>query len=123
MKLTAEETERFRIKDEIVAPAKLEYKKVGSIILKPGMTLYAFSFETGILEPVKIDRKETMIGFDGKPVKNARAEYNPKALYIQALNTKNAERKLMKFLIKNNLINHEADSRRSGKNIPQKRIS
>lgn len=104
MKFTAEETERFKIKDEIVAPAKLEYKKIGTIILKPGMTLFSFSFETGILQPVKIDRKETMIGFDGNPVRNARAEYDPKSIYIQALNMKNAERKVIKLLKENNLI-------------------
>lgn len=105
MKLTAEQ-EIKQNRHEVVAPVKQEYKKVGRIILKPGMTLYAFNFDTRIIEPVKIDRKETMVGFDGKPVKNARAEYDPKALYIQALNMKNAERKVMKFLIKNRLI-HE----------------
>lgn len=68
------------------------------------MTLYSFNFDTCKIEPVKIERNETAIGFDGQPVKNARAEYDPKALYIQALNMKNAERKVMKFLIKNNLI-------------------
>lgn len=73
------------------------------------MTLYSFNFDTCIIEPVKIDRKETMVGFDGKPVKNARAEYDPKALYIQALNMKNAKRKVMKFLIKNHLI-HEKEN-------------
>lgn len=104
MKLTAEETERFKIKDEIVAPAKLEYKKVGTIVLKRGMTLFSFSFKTGILQSVKIDRKETMIDFKGNPVKNARAEYDPKALYIQALNMKNAQRKVIKLLMKHNLI-------------------
>lgn len=114
MKIVPEQPRKLNTDYEIVAPVKQEYKKVGSIILKPGMTLYAFDFETKILEPVKIDRKETMVGFDGKPVKNARAIYNPNAIYIQALNMKNAERKVMKFLIKNNLIDHETDSRRSG---------
>ncbi len=104
MKIIQENPQKLKTDHEIVAPAKLEYKKVGSIILKPGMTLYAFSFETGILKPVKINRKETMIGFDGNPIKNARAEYDPNALYIQALNMKNAERKVMKFLIKHKLL-------------------
>lgn len=104
MKIIQEEPQKLKTDYEVVAPAKLEYKKVGSIILKPGMTLYSFNFDTCIIEPVKIERKEKMIGFDGKPVKNARAEYDPKALYIQALNIKNAERKVMKFLIKHNLI-------------------
>lgn len=45
-----------------------------------------------------------MIGFDGKPVRNARAEYDPKSIYIQALNMKNAERKVIKLLKENNLI-------------------
>ena len=68
------------------------------------MTLYEFDFKTCELKPVEIDRKETMVGFDGKPVKSASAKYNPKALYIQALNMKNAEKKVMKFLIEHKLI-------------------
>lgn len=93
MKLDAEEIQKLRTKDEIVAPVKREYKKVGSMILKRGMTLFAFDFETGVLEPVKIDRRKSIVDFYGRSVKNARAEYNPKALYVQALNRKNAEKK------------------------------
>ena len=107
MKIVPEQPNTLKTDYEIVAPVRQEYKKVGSIVLKPGMTLYAFNFETKELKPVEIDRKETMIGFDGKPVKNARAIYDPKALYIQALNMKNAEKKVMKFLIKHKLIKYE----------------
>ena len=39
MKLDAEEIQKLRTKDEIVAPVKREYKKVESMILKRGMTL------------------------------------------------------------------------------------
>ncbi len=92
MKLTTEEIQRLQTKHEIVAPAKQEYKKIGSIVLKPGMTLFSFDLKTRILEPVKIERKETMIDITGRIVKNARAEYNPSAIYIQALNMKNAKK-------------------------------
>ena len=109
MKIIQEEPQKLKTDYEIVAPVKQEYKKVGTIILKRGMTLYSFNFETCMVEPVKIERKETMISFDGKPVKNARAIYDPKALYIQALNMKNAKRKVIKFLIKHNLI-HEKEN-------------
>lgn len=101
MKLTTEEIQRLQTDHEIVAPVKQEYKKIGSMILKRGMTLFAFDLKTGILEPVKIERKEAMIDINGNIVKNARAEYNPSAIYIQALNMKNAQKKLMKFF-KNN---------------------
>lgn len=39
MKLDAEEIQKLRTKDEIVVLVKQEYKKVGSMILKRGMTL------------------------------------------------------------------------------------
>lgn len=107
MKLTAEQ-EIKQNRHEIVAPVKQEYKKIGSIILKTGMTLYEFDFKTLELKPVEIDRKETMIDINGNPVKNAKAKYNPNALYIQALNMKNAEKKVMKFMIKYKLI-HEKE--------------
>lgn len=105
MKLTPEQ-ELKQTKHEIVAPVRQEYKKIGSINLKRGMTLYEFDKKTLLLKPVEIDRKETMVDINGKPVKNAQAKYNPDALYIQALNLKNAYKKVMKFLIKHNLI-HE----------------
>ena len=82
----------------VVAPVKQEYKKVGSINLKRGMTLYEFDFKTLVLKPVQIDRRQAMVDINGRPVKNARATYNPNALYIQALNMKNAEKKVIKFL-------------------------
>lgn len=105
MKLTAEEIQR-QSKYEIVAPSKQEYKKIGSITLKRGMTLFEFDFKTLVIKPVDIDRKESMVDIYGKPVKKSRATYNPDAIYIQALNMKNAEKKVMKFLRKYNLI-HE----------------
>lgn len=103
MKFTAEQ-ELKQNNQEIVAPVRHEYKKIGSINLKRGMTLFEFDSKTLKLKPVEIDRKETMVDINGKVVKNARATYNPNALYIQALNIKNAKRKVMKFLMKHNLI-------------------
>lgn len=104
MKIIQEEPKQLKTDYEVVAPVKQEYKKVGSINLKRGMTLYEFDFKTCELKPVEIDRKEMMIDINGNPVKNAKAKYNPNALYIQALNMKNAKKKVMKFLIKHNLI-------------------
>lgn len=108
MKIVQEEPQKLKTDYEIVAPVKQEYKKVGSINLRRGMTLYEFDFKTLVLKPVQIDRKETMVDITGNPVKNARATYNPNAFYIQALNMKNAEKKVMKFMIKYKLI-HEKE--------------
>lgn len=107
MKIVQEEPQKLKTDYEIVAPVKQEYKKVGSINLRRGMTLYEFDFKTLVLKPVQIDRKETMVDITGNPVKNARAIYNPNALYIQALNMKNAEKKVIKFLKKHQLIKNE----------------
>ena len=100
MKIVQEEPQKLKTDYEIVAPVKQEYKKVGSINLKRGMTLYEFDFKTLVLKPVQIDRRQAMVDINGRPVKNARATYNPNALYIQALNMKNAEKKVIKFLKK-----------------------
>ena len=86
MKIVQEEPQKLKTDYEIVAPVKQEYKKVGSINLKRGMTLYEFDFKTLVLKPVQIDRRQAMVDINGRPVKNARATYNPNALYIQALN-------------------------------------
>lgn len=100
MKIVQEEPQKLKTDYEIVAPVKQEYKKVGSINLKRGMTLYEFDFKTLVLKPVQIDRRQAMVDINGRLVKNARATYNPNAFYIQALNMKNAEKKVMKFMIK-----------------------
>lgn len=103
MNLTPE-TKHISTTHEIVAPVKQEYKKIGTIILKTGMKLYTFTFDNLMIEEVKINRKESAIDIHGKQVKNAQAIYNPKALYIQALNMKNAQRKVLKWLRENKLI-------------------
>ena len=85
---------QIRDKIEHVAPVRHEYKKVSSIRARPGMILWEFSAETLELKEVEISRKSTSVDMFGKPVVNSKAVYNPKAIYLWAINRKNAERKV-----------------------------
>jgi hypothetical protein len=85
---------------EQVAPQKMEYKKIGSMILKTGMKLWAYNPSAGTVEEVHIDRKSAACDFNGNAIKNGKVLYDPMCIYIQALNRKNAERKARKMLEK-----------------------
>ena len=78
---------------------KQEYKHIGSIKIIKGLTLYACNMETQEINKVVIEKKAS-IGLDGKEVRQQKAQHDPKCVYIQAINIKNARRKLEKFLEK-----------------------
>ncbi len=82
---------------EIQAPIKQEYKKVGSMRKIPGLTLYQFNLKDLSLTPVKI-KSEVAIGLDKKVQRTNKAEYSDKCIYLQALNYKNALRKVNKMI-------------------------
>jgi len=42
--------------------------------------------------------KKGMVGFDGQVIEAKKAQYNPRHLYFQAINEKNARRKLKRYL-------------------------
>lgn len=75
----------------------MEYRFFGSITLKKGLKLYQFNTETGWLEEVKI-KKEAIIGIDGEAHKKMEANYDSRCIYLQALNLKNAKRKVLKLI-------------------------
>jgi len=80
------------------AEQKQEYKFHGSIKLYKGCKLYSFNTETLMLEEVKIERKAALSIRDKKPVKQNRVNFNPKCLYLQAINIENAKRKVLKLI-------------------------
>ena len=80
------------------AEQKQEYKFHGSIKMNKGCKLYSFNTETLMLEEVKIERKVAVNAIDKKPVKQNRVNFNPKCLYLQAINIQNAKRKVLKLI-------------------------
>lgn len=85
-----------KVKEEIIIQQKQEYKLVGSIRRRPGLTLFEFDFETMNIYIKKI-QCEVSIGLDGKEVRKQKAVHNPNGILIWALNLKNAEKKVLKI--------------------------
>ena len=101
MKLTGDEVDKLQTKHEIVAPVRQEYRKIGRVVLRRGMMLYEFDVEERRLEAVKVDRKEAAVDMKGRAVRSGRAMYNPKAIYVEALNGK---RKVLEFMVENGFL-------------------
>lgn len=89
--------ERSTAPIEIKTPVKQEYKFVGSIQKIPGLRLYSYNTITGDIKLVKV-QQEVMLDIHGKTTHKIKALDDPKLLYVQALNLKNAARKFGKYL-------------------------
>lgn len=73
-----------------------EYRLVGKQRVVKGHTLFEFDRQTKEIRPAQIKRT-AIIKTDGKPVYNTRADIKQGCFYIQALNAKNAAKKLRKL--------------------------
>lgn len=82
---------------QIVTPVKQEYKMVAKIPRIKGLTLYSYNIETGDIKVVPLVQ-QVAVDLHGKPSFINKANYDPKLLYVQALNIKNARRKFQKFI-------------------------
>lgn len=91
-------------KIEFVKQVQQEYKHISSIKYKPGSTLWQFNTETGELKPAKVTVKEQLVWTSkGNCTKKTRSViYEDKCVYVQALNRKNAEKKILRVI--NNVI-------------------
>lgn len=93
-------------KDKIkfVKLVQQEYKHIGSIKYRPGSTLWQFNIETGELKPAKVTVKVQLLWTSkgGCTKKTRSVIYEDKCIYVQALNRKNAEKKI--FRVINNVI-------------------
>jgi len=75
-----------------------EYRKVGSIKVRPGHTIYALDLTTGELEPLEYSEKPSAIDIaTGERVSSKHALHKPNYVYISSLNIKNAKRKAEKL--------------------------
>ena len=74
-----------------------EYKRIGQVVLKRGLSIFYCDMETGEVEKLAIVKKVS-IGIDKKAVHQNKAQYNENYIYVQALNKKNAIKKFKKMI-------------------------
>lgn len=91
--------EAGKIKDATHQEAKQqkEFKLVGSIKAVPGLKLWQYNLRSHELSLVEITKK-AQVNYDSSVNKNARVQYNPDCVYLQALNEKNAKKKVNKMI-------------------------
>lgn len=90
------ETEAQRI--ERIERETVEHHYCGSMILRPGLRLYEYNYKTGECRTVEIETKLTYDGTaEGSIQRERRVTRNPACIYFQALNDRNAVRKLVKM--------------------------
>ena len=75
---------------------KQEYRYVGSIRLKTGCSMFSFDPITNKMTKI-VTKGNATIDFSGNISIEKKAQYNPNNLYFQAINEKNAWRKLSKY--------------------------
>ena len=80
----------------IHAPINKPYKHMGKIILRRGMKLWRYNYITDEIEPVQTIN-HAIIASNGIMVKQHRAEHKEHCVYVQAINLKNAQRKIDKL--------------------------
>lgn len=73
-----------------------EYKFLGTVIIRKGLKMFEYNSEKDTMKEVRTT--EQAIGdLYGNTIKNKKALANSKYLYFQALNERNARRKLKQF--------------------------
>lgn len=89
-----------KTRDEIriVKEQEKQYKFVGSLILKSKHSIFEYNEQTGkiIISEIKCD---VALGIDKKVHKKASVVFKKDCIYVAALNSKNAIRKLEKLSI------------------------
>lgn len=86
-----------RTRTEQLERQKQEQRYLGSTILRPGMRLYQFNYKTGECREIGTERRLEFDPVSGNKVtRSVKVQYDPDRVYLQALNERNAIRKLVK---------------------------
>ena len=93
-KLTAQNNSR--VAQEQVDKKHKEYHLIGKQRKVRGHTLFEFNRKTKEIRPADIS-KEVVVGMDGNPIYKTRTYVHQDCFYIQALNVRNAKKKLVKL--------------------------
>lgn len=77
---------------------KQEQRYLGSSTLLPGMRLFEFNYKTGECREIDTTTTLELDVATGKPTarRAVKVQYNPDCVYLQAINNRNAIRKLVK---------------------------
>lgn len=89
---------------EFLKKQDVEYKYIGSIKNKPGLTLFSYNRVTKVVKPAVIENRVSM-GFDRKQHTKRNVVREKDCFYDFVLNTKN----FIKHLIKYGLIEKKED--------------
>lgn len=91
-----QDAERTRI--EQLERQKQEQRYLGSAIRLPGMRLYEFNYKTGACREIGTETTLELDVTTGQPTvrRSVKVQYDPDCVYLQALNERNAIRKLVK---------------------------
>lgn len=81
---------------EFLKKQDVEYKYIGSIRNKPGLTLFSYNRVTKIVKPAVIENKVS-IGLDKKPHSKRNVVREKDCFYDFALNTKNFIKHLISY--------------------------
>jgi Zn-dependent metalloprotease len=82
---------------EISAEQQKRYRYIGSVKYKKGMNLFQYNTKTQRIDIVNV-KVEVMVGLDKKVVKKRTVNIDPDCIFVQALNIKNAHRKIVEVL-------------------------
>lgn len=83
-------------KQEVVAKQQKEYKLIGKQRVVKGHILFEFNKITKEIKPAQISRSAAL-SLQGQPVFTTKAEVHQDCFYLQALNVRNARKKLIKL--------------------------
>ena len=86
-------------RQEIQAKISKELKYLGSILHRPGHTLFEINLNTGVIKEAVVESKVS-VGLDGKPVFQSKVQVNAACYYLEALNRKNAKKKFLRMFKK-----------------------
>lgn len=75
---------------------KVENKFIGTVWIKNGCKLFVYNPEDDTMKEQDLVKKG-MVDFTGQVIEAKKAQHNPKYLYFQAINEKNARRKLARY--------------------------
>jgi hypothetical protein len=91
------QTQGNEVRQEQVAKKQKEYHLIGSQRKVPGHTLFELNRETNEIRPADVAHTVYIDAGTGKPVYKNSTNIKQGCFYIQALNIKNAEKKLRKL--------------------------
>lgn len=98
---------------ELVAEQRKEFRLIGSQKRIPGLILFEYDLTTGELRRAS-QTKEMSIGLDGTPSVKTRVSARELCLYVQALNERNAIRKVYDMLGRKNVRKKLLNTRKNG---------